>query len=274
MNHLKQIAKELIDIGEGFVVAEVIETSGSTPRKSGAMLLIKQDGTQYGTVGGGQLEAEVLKASLETLKTKDSKVYHYNIDSSSQDSLDMICGGDVDVKIEYVDKNKAESFLESFEQIKTAYIFGAGHIGKALEPILRYIGFETIVIDDRPEFSNRERFPHASDVITVRDYSNVYENITTDENSYIIIVTRGHRGDYEVLKQSLDQKYEYLGMIGSKKKIADTFKRLQEDGFSKEELDTIYTPIGIEIFAETPEEISISIAAEMIKVRAGHGKNE
>ncbi|NLY70454.1 MAG: XdhC/CoxF family protein [Clostridiales bacterium] len=153
-------------------------------------------------------------------------------------------------------------------------MFGARHIGKALEPILRYIGFETVVIDDRPEFSNRERFPHASDVITVRDYSNVYENITTDENSYIIIVTRGHRGDYEVLKQSLAQKHEYIGMIGSKKKIAETFKKLQENGFSNEELDAVYTPIGIEIHADTPEEIAISIAAEMIMVRAGHGKKK
>ncbi|NLY70453.1 MAG: XdhC family protein [Clostridiales bacterium] len=107
MNHLKQIAQELIDKEEGFVVAKVLETSGSTPRKSGAMLLVSQDGRQYGTVGGGQLEAEVIKASLEVLKTKESKVYHYVIDSSLQDSLDMICGGDVDISIEYIDKRNA-----------------------------------------------------------------------------------------------------------------------------------------------------------------------
>ena len=142
-------------------------------------------------------------------------------------------------------------------------------LGLAVEPVLRYVGFETVVCDDRPEYANRERFPLAREVRVIRDYAAAFDGMETDENSYIIIVTRGHMGDYEVLKAALQQPNAYIGMIGSRKKVAATMKQLREEGIPQEKLDAVHSPIGLNIGAETPEEIAVSICAELIAVRAG-----
>lgn len=272
MSKIAYIGKDLIEKGEDFVLAKVVDTTGSTPRKKGACLLMKKDGTRYGTVGGGKLEAETEKYALEAFKTKKSQIFHFRLKPEDQQGLDMRCGGDADISIEYVDVSKPETFILDFNLQTTAYIFGAGHVGLALEPVLRYINFNTVVIDDRPDFANRERFPQADEVKVIDSFLDPYKEIETDENSYIVIVTRGHSGDYDVLKQTLKRKTAYIGMIGSRGKVAELYRMLKEDGFSQEELDRVYSPIGLSIFAETPEEIAISIAAEMIKVRAGHRK--
>lgn len=266
------IGKELIERGEDFVVAKVVETHGATPRKKGAWLLMTKDGTRYGTVGGGRLEADVAKICLETFKTKEPKTHHFQVACTGQEGHE-ICGGDADVKIEYIDAQNPDSFdISDLETETTAFIFGGGHVGKAVEPILRYVNFKTKVIDDRPEYANRGRFPEADEIVVIDGFSDVYQGMETDENSYIIIVTRGHGGDYEVLKQTLNRKVAYIGMMGSRKKTVEILRMLREEGFEQEELDRVYTPIGTNIFAETPEEIAVSIAGEMIKVRAGHGE--
>lgn len=272
MSKITDIGKDLIERGEDFVIAKVVDTLGSTPRKKGAVLLMKQDGTRFGTVGGGKLEAEVEKVCLETFQTKESKIYHYSLTPKEQQGLDMRCGGDADVSIEYIDAKNPDNFITDFDLKATAFIFGAGHVGQALDPILRYVGFRTKVIDDRPNFANRERFPAADEVVVIDSFLDAYPNLETDENSYIIIMTRGHSGDYDVLKQSLRRTTAYIGMIGSRNKVAEVYRMLREDGFRQEELDRVYSPVGVDIFAETPEEIAISIAGELIKVRAGHGK--
>jgi len=272
MSKIVYIGRDLIEKGESFVIAKVVETTGSTPRKKGAWLLMREDGTRYGTVGGGKLEAEVERLALEAFQTKGSKLHQFRLKPEEQQGLDMRCGGDADVLIEYVDAAKPESFIEEFDVKSTAYIFGGGHVGLALEPVLRYIGFSTVVIDDREEYANSSRFAEADQVRVIKSFEDAFKDIETDENSYIIIVTRGHSFDYTVLSQSLKRKAAYIGMIGSKGKVADTFKRLRDDGFSQKELDKVYSPIGLSIFAETPEEIAVSVAAEMIKVRAGHGE--
>lgn len=272
MSKITYIGKELLEKGEDFVIAKVVETQGSTPRKKGAVLLMKQDGTRFGTVGGGKLEAEVEKVCLETFQTKESKIYHYSLTPKEQQGLDMRCGGDADVSIEYIDAKMPDSFLAEFDLKATAFIFGAGHVGQALEPILRYVNFTTKVIDDRPDFANRERFPEADEVVVIDSFTDAYQGLETDENSYIVIVTRGHSGDYDVLSQSLKRTTAYIGMIGSRSKVAEVYRMLREDGFGQAELDRVYSPIGTSIFAETPEEIAISIAGEMIKIRAGHGE--
>ena len=272
MNKIVYIGRDLIEKGQDFVIAKVVDTQGSTPRKKGAWLLMKQDGTRFGTVGGGKLEAVVEKICLETFKTKESKIYHYALTPSDQQGLDMRCGGDTDVSIEYVDTKNPETFIADFDIKTTAFIFGAGHVGQALEPILRYVNFTTKMIDDRPEFANRERYPDADEVVVIDSFLDAYQGMETDENSYIVIATRGHSGDYDVLKQTLKRTTAYVGMIGSKNKVAELYRLLREDGFTQEDLDRVYSPIGTSIFAETPEEIAISIAGEMIKVRAGHGE--
>ena len=182
----------------------------------------------------------------------------------------MGCGGDADVLIEYIDADSPEDFVEEFNLQTTAYIFGAGHVGLALEPVLRYINFKTVAIDDREEYANRERFPKASEVKVISDFKHAFDGIETDENSYIIIVTRGHMGDYDVLKDALKQKSAYVGMIGSRKKNAMLFDMLRKEGYAEEDIKRIHAPIGLSIQAETPEEIAISIAAELIQVRANH----
>ncbi len=272
MNKIISIGRDLIEKGQDFVIAKVVDTQGSTPRKRGAYLLMKHDGTRFGTVGGGKLEAEVEKICQETFQTKESMIYHFRLTAEEQQGLDMRCGGDADVSIEYVDASKPNSFIEEFDKKATAFIFGGGHVGQALEPILRYVNFTTKVIDDRPSFANRERFPEADEVVVINSFLDAYQGMETDANSYIIIVTRGHSADYDVLKQTLTRTTGYIGMIGSKNKVAEIYRLLREDGFSQEELDRVYSPIGVSIFAETPEEIAISIVGEMIKVRAGHGE--
>jgi len=274
MSKITYIGKDLIEKGEDFVIAKVVDTQGSTPRKKGACLLMKKDGTRYGTVGGGKLEAEVERVCLETFQTKKSMIYHYALTPLDQQGLDMRCGGDADVSIDYIDVKDPVRFIEDFDPVSTAFIFGAGHVGQALEPILRYVNFTTKVIDDRPDFANRQRFPEAHEVVVIDSFEDAYQGMETNENSYIVIVTRGHSADYDVLKQTLQRTTAYIGMIGSKNKVAELYSMLREDGFSQQELDRVYSPIGLSIFAETPEEIAISIAAEMIKVRAGHGERE
>ena len=272
MDKIVYIGRDLIEKGQDFVIAKVVDTQGSTPRKKGACLLMKQDGTRFGTVGGGRLEAEVEKICLETFKTKESEIYHFALTPKEQQGLDMRCGGDADVSVEYIDAKNPDRFVEDFDTKATAFIFGGGHVGQALEPILRYINFTTKVIDDRPDFACRERFPDADEVVVIDSFLDAYQGMEANENSYIIIVTRGHSGDYDVLKQTLKRATAYIGMIGSKNKVAELYRMLREDGFAQEDLDRVYSPVGLSIFAETPEEIAISIAGEMIKVRAGHGE--
>ena len=272
MEKIVYFAKDLIEKGEDFVIAKVVDTHGSTPRKTGAWLLMKQDGTRMGTVGGGKLEAEVERLALETFRTKESKIHHFRLTEKEQQGLDMRCGGDADVSIEYIDAKHPENFVADFGLKSTAFIFGAGHVGKALEPVLRYVNFTTKVIDDRPDYANRERFPEADEVVVIDSFLDAYQGVETDENSYIIIMTRGHSADYDVLKQTLGKTVGYIGMIGSRGKVAQLYKMAKEDGFTQEQLDRVHSPIGLEISAETPEEIAISVVAEMIKVRAENGK--
>ncbi len=272
MNKTIEMGRNLIKNGESFVIAKVVDTKGSTPRKKGAWLIMRQNGERYGTVGGGKLEAEVEKILPSAFKTRECKLYHFKLKPEEQDGIDMRCGGDADISVEFVDASDPKNFMDEFGEKATAYIFGAGHVGQALEPILRYVDFATKVIDDRPEFANIENFPQADEVVAIDKFSNAYQTIKTDQNSYVVILTRGHSGDYHVLKQALKSPAAYVGMIGSKKKVTEVYRMLQEDGFSQEELAKVYSPIGMNIFAETPEEIAISIAGEMIKVRAGHGE--
>lgn len=265
------VVKDLFEREEDFVVAKIVDTEGTTPRKKGAWLLMTQDGTTYGTVGGGSLEAQVGKICLETFRTKESKIHHFQVACAGGQGVDP-CSGSADVSIEYIDTKKPDSFAFDFGTKTTAFIFGAGHVGKAVEPVLRSVNFSTVVIDDRPEFANRERFPDADEVVVVDSFKDAWQGLESDENSYVVIVTRGHSGDYDVLKQTLDRKVAYIGLMGSRKKVAEFFRVLREEGFRQEDLDRVYTPVGIHIFAETPEEIAVSITGEMIKVRAGHGE--
>lgn len=269
-NKVIYFGRDLIEAGEDFVIAKVVDTHGSTPRKKGAWLLMKKDGTKVGTVGGGLVEAESEKLCMEAFETKKSFIHHFSLSPNASDGLDMRCGGDVDVSIEYIDASNPETFKEDFGKVCKAFIFGGGHVGLALEPVLRYIDFETYVLDDREEYANRERFPEAREVQVISDYEHGFDNIKTDEDSFIVIVTRGHMGDYEILRDALKIPNAYIGMIGSRSKVATLKKMILDDGFTEDDFNRIHTPIGLEIKAETPEEIAISVAAEMVLQRVNH----
>jgi len=266
-------ARDLLEAGRDFVIAKIVDTKGSTPRKSGAVMIMDDQGRFMGTIGGGRIEAVTQEHCRELFASKREKeLYHYKLNTKDKDALDMGCGGDADVLIEYIDAAHPEKFKEDYKIKETAYIFGGGHVALALEPVLRHIGFKTVIIDDRKEFANRERYPQAEDVIVMESFDDPFKGIETDEDSYIVIVTRGHMGDYDVLRKALRQKCAYIGMIGSRKKNALLYDKLKnDDGYTQEDLDRVYAPIGTAIFAETPEEISISIAGELIMVRTGHG---
>jgi xanthine dehydrogenase accessory factor len=227
-----------------------------------------KEGKAYGTVGGGKLEALVETISKETFKSKESKIHYFSLTPADQKGIDMRCGGDAQVSIEYVDHLNPVNFEEDLDLQSIAYIYGAGHVGKEITKIAGYVGFSTVILDDRPEFANRDRFPEADKIIVLENFQNAFKNYNREESNYIIIVTRGHSGDYDVLKQALAQDCEYIGMIGSRKKIAVVYEQLKADGFKEEDLAKVHAPIGLDILAETPEEIAISVIAEMIKVRA------
>lgn len=272
MKQVRKTARDMLDIGEFFVAATIVDTYGSTPRSKGAVLLMTESGKTYGTIGGGSLEAMVEKICKETFRTKKNHIMRFQLHEEDKLDMDMRCGGDAEVRFEYIDSESALEDLFGPVNGPTAYIFGGGHVGKAIEPLLRYVDFSTVILDDRKEYASRERFPDAERLVILEDYERSFKGLSIDRNSYIIIVTRGHRGDYQVLKNALEHKPAYIGMIGSKTKVSEIMEKLQQDGFSREQLDKVYSPIGLPIFAETPKEIGVSIVAEIIKVRAGHGK--
>lgn len=268
---ISYMARKYIEEGYDFVVARVVSTSGSTPRHVGAIMLMREGGHTVGTVGGGLLEHETEKLCRQMLKTREKYLtYEFMLDEKKKEAgaLDMGCGGDATIEIEYIEAANPGSFVEDFKIKSKAYIFGAGHVAKALEPVLRHVDFETVIIDDRAEYASRERFPEAEKVIVCEDFDHCFEKIEPDEDSYLIIVTRGHRGDLTVLRQALKKPHAYLGMIGSRRKNNLLYDTLREEGVDDEALVRVHAPIGLQIGSETPEEIGVSIAAEMIQVRA------
>jgi xanthine dehydrogenase accessory factor len=164
--------------------------------------------------------------------------------------------------------NDLKVFVEPVISDPVVYIFGGGHVSKQIGPIANLVGFSVVVIDDRAEFSNPENFPYAKEVIT-SSFGNVMDRLPVNESSYLIIVTRGHAHDKIVLEQALRTPAKYIGMIGSSRKIKIIYKNLLKEGFAQEQLDSVHSPIGLEICAETPEEIAVAIVGELIKVRAG-----
>jgi xanthine dehydrogenase accessory factor len=185
---------------------------------------------------------------------------------SVDDLLELVKKGGTYDRI--IEGGSARTFVQPIGLQGAAYIFGAGHCGEKLAPVLSTVGFYTVVVDDRPEFANATRFPSADRIVVPESFEGVVEQLPIDEDSYVVIVTRGHMHDRTVLKQALATTAGYVGMIGSRKKIAETFRALTEDGVTPEDIARVHAPIGISIGAETPEEIAVSIAAEVIQIRA------
>lgn len=249
----------------GVVCVSIIKSEGSVPRKSGSKMVVDEHGNTFGSVGGGGLELLCINKALEVFKTHEGYIQHFDLSSVLENGKTMICGGNVTVEFSYV-KSDEEVFNENEKKI-TVYIFGGGHVGRELVPVLEHLNFNVILLDNREEFASSERHPMASKCILC-DYSNVSNYVQIKKGDYVAIMTHGHLSDSEILLQVMKTDASYIGCIGSRKKVAATKKYLSDNGISVSELEKLHSPIGLELYGDTPAEIAISIAAEMIKCRA------
>jgi xanthine dehydrogenase accessory factor len=241
-------------LGQKCAIATIVQVRGSIPSFESAKLLVREDGSMIGTIGGGCVEAEVWNAAREVMETEKPKHMSFNLGQDAAYDNGLICGGQLDV------------FVEPVVPPPAAIIFGAGHISKSLCKVANLAGFSTTIVDNRETFANRERFPEA-DEIFAEEYEEVFPKLTIHDSTYLIIVTRGHRDDMRVLRWAASTPSRYVAMIGSKRKVLSVVKELEKDGLSREQLARIHAPMGLDIGAISPEEIAISVAAEMIAVR-------
>jgi len=230
----------------------IISASGSTPREEGAKMLVMPDGSIVDSIGGGSVELQVIKEAIEVIKR--GKPIHLCYRLKEGEELGMLCGGDVEI------------FIEPVIPAPTMFIFGGGHITFALVKMAKLVGFKIVVIDNRPEYATPQRFPEAEQTLAI-DYAQSFFKLKIGRTGYIVIVTHGHMGDEVVLEGALKTEAKYIGMIGSKTKNKAVYSHLLAKGITQEQLDRIYAPIGLSIYAQTPEEIAVSILAEIIQVK-------
>ena len=335
---------EILGEGSAAVLATIINLVGSTPRHIGTKMVMSEDGRSFGTIGGGLLEATIIKESRNVIANRSSKLVDFSLQGKDASAPGMICGGEARILLDYLPPTQENRdifqkwretvrvgkyfyylthFKRSGEEIdiqgdtimtadgqtfstttltdaeagayredarnvsttsviqqgyryrnrsdpkmKTVYCFGAGHASSSNRAYCGYDGFRVVVIDDRAEFASQERFPDAHEVRVIDDFNHALKDLEIDKDSFIVIVTRGHKYDREVLAQALKSGAGYIGMISSRRKREEIYKALMEQGVKKEELSQVHSPIGIPIGGETPEEIAVSIVAEIIKVRA------
>ncbi|MFW5640569.1 MAG: xanthine dehydrogenase accessory protein XdhC [Thermodesulfobacteriota bacterium] len=275
MTQLEDRICRLLENSEDLVLASVLSQKGSTPRTAGTRMVIRRNGTILGTIGGGIVEARVMEAAPEVFETRTTTERSFDLTHPITDTMDMICGGHMTVRLEFIEATpeNREKFKQSLEESrrlhKTAFLFGAGHVSRQLAKLTQMVEFRTVVLDDRSEFANRDRFPGVDQVHVLDRFENTFSGLSTDSNSFIVILTRGHSHDRTVLAQALRTQAGYIGMIGSHRKRDTIYRSLRDEGFTTADLDRVHCPIGLDIGGETPEEIAVSIVAEMIEVRSG-----
>jgi xanthine dehydrogenase accessory factor len=238
-------------------LATVVRTAGSTPRKSAARMVVLADGSIRGTIGGGRIEKEVIDATVALIAEGHAarpKLLRYHLTHE----LAMCCGGEMEV------------FVEPLVPEPPLVVCGGGHVAQALVPLARSVGFAPIVVDDLDELANRDRFPDAVELVDSFDVRD-WKNVPLDDATYVVIVTRDHATDQKLLEQLVESGRElaYLGLIGSKRKIELFKQRLEHKGIARERYAGLHAPIGLDIGAQTPEEIAVAIVAQLIQVRAG-----
>ena len=349
MKEVIQGAVDTLRDGRPCVLATVVRTKGSTPQKAGAMLLVKDDGSGLGTLGGGCVEGDIWFAAKEMLRDgsgPEFKDYYLNEDIAARDGL--VCGGTMYFYLEPLRKledflplgdeileaydggepvslatvvnsprhpdrlgaklllradgmvsgtlgsevldepalevarriaeigntesisteDGTEIFVEGFTTPPTLVMVGGGHVGKATADLAHLLGYRVYIVDDRPEFSNEARFPYAEDTIVI-PYDQWSDQLSMNVNSFVVVATRGHRYDDMALESALRTRARYIGLLGSRRKTLMIYRRLMEQGISKDRIAEVYAPIGLNIGALTPEEIAVSIMSEIIMVRRG-----
>jgi xanthine dehydrogenase accessory factor len=251
------IYEELVRLrrqGQKCAIATIVDVNGSIPSFQNAKLLVREDGSMVGTVGGGCVEAEVWNAAKEVMASEKAKMLDFSLGQDVAYENGLICGGQLNV------------YVEPVVPQPSVFIFGAGHVSKSLAQVAHLAGFATVVVDDREQFASRERFPEA-DAIHAGEYEEVFGKLDLNSSSYIIIVTRGHRDDMRVLRLAVGSPARFVAMIGSKRKVLSIVKELEKEGIPREAFERLTAPMGLDIGAITPEEIAVSVVAEMIAVR-------
>ncbi|MDX9788789.1 MAG: XdhC family protein [Desulfobacterales bacterium] len=346
MDVVVSAACELLAKGRAFVLATIIDQQGSAPRTAGTRMLITAACETVGTIGGGLLEAETMKAAAQMNEEAPARFLTFDLTHQDAANLEMICGGRVRVLLDYIqpdDDNRvlftdwrdslakgrkamlisiicgdqthieridhallmsdqsvqaratlSAAFVEKLSAgitiadhvqvlslderlvvvdpgriAQPLYIFGAGHVSRPTAHLAALVGFGVVVLDDRADFADPARFPDAVAVQTLSSFDGAFENLAVTADAYIVIVTRGHLHDRTVLAQALKTPAAYIGMIGSRRKRDTIYEQLLKDGFTAADIARVHSPIGLTIGADTPEEIAVSIVAELIAVRAG-----
>src|SRR5438876_11864886 len=248
---------DALERGESAALVTIVSTTGSTPQRIGAKMLVFGDGRTVGTIGGGCHETDAFGKAREAILTRKPQLVHYELDDDFAQETGLICGGQMDV------------YIEPIEPSPELYIIGAGHVGFHLARIAQEVGFSVHVVDDREKFANRERFPAAAEIV-VDDIPAWIARANLPSHAYVVIVTRGHTNDLEALRGLAPRELRYLGLIGSRAKVARIYDALVEDKMPADRLQRVHAPIGLDIGAVTPQEIAVSILAELIAVK--HGK--
>jgi xanthine dehydrogenase accessory factor len=242
--------------GEAAALVTIVRAHGSTPQRVGAKMLVFADGRTVGTIGGGCYEHDAFWKAREALAAGRSQVVHYELSDDLAEESGLICGGQMDV------------FIEPIEPAPRMYSRGAGHVGHQLGQIAPTVGFRLHVVDDRQKFANHERFP-AADEVVVEDLDQWVVTADIPASAYVVVLTRGHRQDFDVLRALAGRAFRYVGLIGSRAKVARLTDALLESGVSPDWLRRLRAPIGFDIGAVSPEEIAVAILAELIAVRRG-----
>lgn len=240
--------------GRRGALATIVNVRGSIPSFQCAKMLVREDGSIAGTIGGGCVEAEVWQAAQDVMASERPRTLSFDLNHDPKYDTGLVCGGTLEI------------FVEPVLPPAMLYIFGAGHVAYALYKNAKDAGFGIVVADDRETYANRERFPEAQQVLSA-DFDRIMESLSPSASSHIVIVTRGHRDDMRILRWAVQTPAPYIGMVGSKRKAISIFRELTREGMQPELFERVHSPVGLDIGAVTPEEIAISITAELIAFR-------
>jgi xanthine dehydrogenase accessory factor len=244
--------------GRRGAVATIVNVRGSIPSFKTAKMLVRDDGSIVGTIGGGCVEADVWQAAREVMESEKPRTLTFDLNQDPKYDTGLVCGGTLEV------------FIEPILPPAILYVFGAGHVAINLCLVAASAGFDLIVTDDRTSYATKERFPAAREVHAI-DFDQAMQELDPNEASYIVIVTRGHRDDMSILRWAVQTRARYVGMIGSKRKVIEIFKTLQTEGLPAHLFHRVHAPVGLDIGAITPEEIAVAITAELIAIRRHAG---
>ncbi|MBZ5701682.1 MAG: XdhC family protein [Acidobacteriia bacterium] len=239
--------------GKRGALATIVHTNGSIPSYESSRMLVREDGSIAGTIGGGCVEADVWAAAREVMQKETPRKMVFNLNHDANYDNGLICGGTLEV------------FVEPILPQPAVYLFGGGHVSMALAQAAHAAGFAVGVIDDREQFANAQRFPMAGEIYTT--FEDAFAKLQPNASSYLVIVTRGHKEDMRCLAWAVRTEARYIGMIGSKRKVLSVYQALEKEGFRPQEFERVFAPMGLDIGALSPEEIAISITAELIAVR-------